>query len=145
MRIAERFPELRGTTPGAPARDAAARARSDIARVVAPLAALAPIAQLRCVAGTPLTIAAVAYASHVDRVAGLTLPLTTIDATIDRLLALDLDARRALPGMLPQRADVLAAGGLILSESLRALAAGEAVLESNDLLLGYLAMTRPHG
>ncbi len=145
VRVAERFPDLRGTSPGDAARAAAGRARIDIARILAPLAAFAPVAQLRCVAGTPLTIAAVAFASHVDRVSGRTLSLATIDATIDRLLDLDLGARRALPGMLPQRADVLAAGGLILSESLRALGVDEALLESNDLLLGYLAMTRPRG
>jgi exopolyphosphatase/guanosine-5'-triphosphate,3'-diphosphate pyrophosphatase len=95
------------------------------------------------VAGTPLTIAAVAWESHVDRVSGETLELTTIDATIDRLLDLGLDGRRALPGMLPQRADVLPGGALVLSECLRALDVRAARLESNDLLLGYLLMCHP--
>jgi exopolyphosphatase/pppGpp-phosphohydrolase len=43
-----------------------------------------------------------------------------------------------MPGMLPQRADILAGGALILAQTLRALAADAALLEVNDLLLGYL-------
>jgi hypothetical protein len=47
--------------------------------------------------------------------------------------------------MLPQRADVLAGGGLIASESLRLLGVANAGLESNDLLLGYLLMQHANG
>jgi exopolyphosphatase/pppGpp-phosphohydrolase len=45
--------------------------------------------------------------------------------------------------MLPQRADIIVAGALVLSESLRALGVEEGRLEQNDLLLGFLAMRRP--
>jgi exopolyphosphatase/guanosine-5'-triphosphate,3'-diphosphate pyrophosphatase len=144
VRLSERHPDLLGAAPGVRARAAARRARAEIAAIVAPLAGLRPVAQVRCVAGTPLTLAAVAWESHVDRVSGETLELTTIDATIDRLLDLGLDERRALPGMLPQRADVLPGGALVLSECLQALGVPAARLESNDLLLGYLLMFPPH-
>jgi len=43
-----------------------------------------------------------------------------------------------MPGMLAQRADILAGGALILAQTLGMLGASEAVLESNDLLLGHL-------
>jgi exopolyphosphatase/guanosine-5'-triphosphate,3'-diphosphate pyrophosphatase len=143
VRVSERHPDLMGGAPGPQAHAAAAVAREQIRATVAPLAAFGPLSQVRCVAGTPLTLAAVAARSHVDRVSGTTLSLATLDATLDALLDLTLEARRALPGMLPQRADVIVGGGLVLSEALRALGAEAGLLESNDLLLGYLLMRRP--
>ena len=58
------------------------------------------------------------------------------------MLDLGLAERRALRGMLPQRADILAGGALVVSEVLGALGAETAVLEANDLLLGFLLMDR---
>ncbi|MBD5604913.1 MAG: Ppx/GppA family phosphatase, partial [Candidatus Eremiobacteraeota bacterium] len=106
---------------------------------LAPLAAFRPLAEVRCVAGTPLTVAAVHHGSHVDRVSGM-LTVETLDATIDRLLDLALAERRELPGMIPQRADIIVAGALVLAESLSALGVREGRLERNDLLLGFLAL-----
>ncbi len=143
VRIAERHPNLLGATPGARAHAAADAARAEIARTVAPFASLGPVAEVRCVAGTPLTIAAVAFESHVDRVSGAALTRATVDDVVRRLLDLTLEERRALPGMLPQRADIIVAGALVLSESLRALGVEQGRLERNDLLLGFLAMRRP--
>jgi exopolyphosphatase/guanosine-5'-triphosphate,3'-diphosphate pyrophosphatase len=140
VRVAECFPELMGTAPVALARAAADGARAAIAEALAPLGALPPVERVRCVAGTPMTVAAVLAASHVDRVSGTTLSRADLDATIARLLELTLAERRALPGMLAQRADILPAGGLILSEALRLLGAESGVLEANDLLLGFLLM-----
>jgi exopolyphosphatase/guanosine-5'-triphosphate,3'-diphosphate pyrophosphatase len=140
VRLTEAFPDLSGAKPGAPAREAARSARRWLGEKLAPLGELRPVDTLLAVAGTALTIGAVAFDSHVDRVAGGILTRETLDATVDRLLDLDLEARRLLPGMLPQRADVLAGGGLIASESLRILGVASARLESNDLLLGHLVM-----
>jgi len=138
VRLAERFPALQGTAPGAGARAAAAQARAAAADVVAAVRALRPVDEVRAVAGTPATIAAVAQRSDVERIAGSMLTLEQLDATLEQLLDLDLEARRALPGMLPQRADVIAAGAIVLSEALRALGAMKARVERNDLLLGFL-------
>ncbi len=96
---------------------------------------------MRAVAGTPLTLGAVAFASSVECVSGRRLSRPQLEATIERLLDLDLAGRKALPGMLAQRADVLAGGGLILSEALRLLGSEAATLEADDLLLGYLLGT----
>ena len=94
VRIAERYPDLTGAAPGARARRAADLARSDIARIVAPLRAFRPVHHVRCVAGTPLTLAAVVAGSHVDRMSGSRLPLAVIDKTVERLLDLPLADRR---------------------------------------------------
>lgn len=138
VRVGERFPALLGGSPGPRARLAARAARDAVRAALAPLVALAPVAEVRCVAGTPLTIAAVATATHVERVSGSMLYRDVVDATIDRLLDLDLAQRRALPGMLAQRADIIPGGAIVLSEALRALGVEAGLLEANDLLLGYL-------
>jgi len=143
VRVSERRPALMGGSPGAAARAAAVEARAEIAAALAPFAAFAPVDEVRCVAGTPLTLGAVLAGSHVDRVSGMLLSRADLDATIDRLLDLTLEQRRALPGMLAQRADVVAGGGLIVSEALRLLGATAGLLEVNDLLLGFLLMERP--
>jgi exopolyphosphatase/guanosine-5'-triphosphate,3'-diphosphate pyrophosphatase len=142
VRLTERYPALAGGDPGATAHGAAREARAAIASALAPLRRFRPVAQVRCVAGTPLTVAAIAFESHVDRVRGRTLTRASIDATTARLLDSSLDARRELPGMIAQRADVIVAGALVLSEALAALDVDTGILESNDLLLGYLVMTR---
>ncbi len=138
VRVSERRPALMGGEPGAPARKAAVAARAEIGELLAPLARFAPVDEVRCVAGTPLTIGAILAGSHVDRVSGMLLTRADLDATIERLLDLPLAERRTLPGMLPQRADVLPGGGLIVSEALRLLGAAAGRLEANDLLLGFL-------
>jgi exopolyphosphatase/guanosine-5'-triphosphate,3'-diphosphate pyrophosphatase len=138
VRLTERFVELGGGAPGALAREVALEARAQLQIVLAPIAELAPVDRLIAVAGTALTIGAVVFGTHVTQVSGLALTRETVDGTIERLLDLTLEERRALPGMLAQRADVLVAGGLILSETLRLLDVHAVHLESDDLLLGYL-------
>jgi exopolyphosphatase / guanosine-5'-triphosphate,3'-diphosphate pyrophosphatase len=138
VRITERFEDLAGAAPGAPARAAALQARRAIAAELHELKRFEAVVEVRAVAGTPLTLGAIAYASSVDNVSGRILARATLDAVLERLLDLSLAERRVVAGMLPQRADILPGGGLILSEALRLLAVGEARLESNDLLLGYL-------
>jgi len=145
VRVAERYPALSGASPGARARAAASAARRAIRVAVAPLRRLAPVTQVRCVAGTPLTLAAVVAGSHAATVAGTSLTRDAVDATIERLLDLDLAQRRALPGMLAQRADIIVAGAVVLSESLCALGTSAGLLEADDLLLGFLLGTAPVG
>jgi exopolyphosphatase/guanosine-5'-triphosphate,3'-diphosphate pyrophosphatase len=142
VRISERFGDLAGNAPGAPARAAADNARADIDREIAALRELRPIERARAVGGTSLTIAAIRAESHVDRVSGTLLTLEALETTIGRLLDLPLQKRRDLPGMLPQRADILAGGALVLAQTMRHLGVDETLVEANDLLLGHLILTR---
>lgn len=141
VRVTERFPQLAGEAPGSAARAAAAEARAEIARELEFLRGFRDVAEVRAVAGTAITLGAVAFASSVHEVSGRTLARSELDALLERMLDLTLAERRALPGMLPQRADILTGGGLIFSEALRLLGLSEARLEKNDLLLGYLLET----
>jgi exopolyphosphatase/guanosine-5'-triphosphate,3'-diphosphate pyrophosphatase len=81
-----------------------------------------PEATLVAVAGTATTLAAVAreiVPYEGARVHGLSLEAAEIDALARRLAALPVAARRALPGLEPKRADVIAAGALLLARVLR--------------------------
>ena len=57
---------------------------------------------------------------------------------IDVLLARDLDARKALAHIRPQRADILPAGLIVVDEACRLLGIDELTMSEADLLLGYL-------
>lgn len=138
VRITERYPELAGSSPGAVANEAAVRARNAISTELAWLASFQPVAEVRAVAGTPLTLGAIAFGGVPEGLSGRALSRSQIDAIAERLLALDLEERKAVPGMIAQRADILVAGAVIVSEALRALECYAARLEVNDLLLGYL-------
>ncbi|MGP6159564.1 MAG: Ppx/GppA family phosphatase [Vulcanimicrobiaceae bacterium] len=142
VRVTERFPKLAGAEPGAAARREADAAREAIAAELAWLVDFRPLTELRAVAGTPLTLGAVAFGSDVERVSGRELTRAQLDALLLRLLELTLPERKALPGMLAQRADVVVGGGLIVSEALRLLDLESARLESDDLLLGFLLARR---
>jgi exopolyphosphatase/guanosine-5'-triphosphate,3'-diphosphate pyrophosphatase len=69
-------------------------------------------------AGTATTLASVQLGLHAydpDRVTGLRLEAPVVDAQLARLLSMTIDRRRALPGMVVERADVLPAGVAIFS------------------------------
>jgi len=145
VRIAERFPDLRGSTAGTPARQAASRARAAVSEALRSIRLEGAVDELRCVAGTPLTLAALAAQTSVEHVGGSVLTRDAVDAVLERLLECDLEERRGLPGMLAQRADILPAGAIILSEAMRALRVSSGRATVDDLLLGYLVMHAPAG
>jgi exopolyphosphatase/guanosine-5'-triphosphate,3'-diphosphate pyrophosphatase len=141
VRVSELFPALTGGEPGPPARAAAEEARPFVRAALAALAGLPRVTAVRAVAGTPATLEALELASDVEHVRGQRLTRTAIEAWLARMLDASLAERKALPGMIPQRADILPGGALIVSEALALLGCEEAVIETNDLLLGYLLGT----
>lgn len=142
VRLTERFAALAGGSPGEPARRAAREARVVADAALAPLRTLGPVAEVRAVAGTPCTLAALVRGAE-DDVRGCELTTAVVAAQLDRLSDRDLAARRALPGMHAQRADVMAAGAVLLLSALAAFDCDRARVETDDLLLGYLLTTRP--
>lgn len=91
------------------------------------------------VAGTITTIAAgVLGLSAYDRDAidQAVLPVGEIQAMVDRLLAMTVSERLTLGWMHPGRADVIAAGGLILSRILRRVPVESLVVSESDILDG---------
>jgi exopolyphosphatase/guanosine-5'-triphosphate,3'-diphosphate pyrophosphatase len=68
------------------------------------------------IAGTMTTLAAVSLAMHPydgARVHGLSLETSEVERVVRRLATLPLDARKAVTGLEPKRADVIVAGGFI--------------------------------
>ncbi|HSO32945.1 MAG TPA: Ppx/GppA phosphatase family protein [Labilithrix sp.] len=68
------------------------------------------------IAGTVTTLAAVSLGLGTydgARVHGLTLPVAELERVVDRLAAVPLAERVAIPGLEPKRADVIVAGGMV--------------------------------
>jgi exopolyphosphatase/pppGpp-phosphohydrolase len=57
---------------------------------------------------------------------------------IDELLRRDLDARKAMPYIRPQRADILPAGLIVVDEVCTIAGIDAFTVSEADLLLGYL-------
>ncbi|QIG44380.1 Ppx/GppA family phosphatase [Nocardioides anomalus] len=91
------------------------------------------------VAGTHLSIAAgvLGLASY-DREAvdQRRLPVTEVAAYVDRLVAMSVEERLALPYLSPGRADVIGAGALIVSRVLARASVTELVASESDILDG---------
>lgn len=89
------------------------------------------------VAGTVTALAAVRLGGYDPRrVHGLRLSLADLEDTTRRLAALPLRERRVVPGLHPERAPVIVAGGIIVVAAMQALGAGEMLVSERDILDG---------
>jgi exopolyphosphatase/guanosine-5'-triphosphate,3'-diphosphate pyrophosphatase len=138
VRLAERHPALLGARALGIAQRAAllAAVRADAAGVLAPFAEAPRPARLIVVGGSAFTAAAMIAAAPLRD--GVVMHPAARAALLDQLLAHDLDARRALPFIRPQRADILPAGLAIIDEACRLLGTPDATVSVDDLLAGYL-------
>jgi exopolyphosphatase / guanosine-5'-triphosphate,3'-diphosphate pyrophosphatase len=139
VRLAERHPALLGAE-GLSAPDRArvlAETRADAAAVLAPFAAAPAPSRLIVVGGTAFTAAAMVAGAPLRD--GVSMNGAQRAGLLDELLSLDLDARKALPFIRPQRADILPAGIAIVDEACRILGVAEVTVSVDDLLAGYLA------
>jgi exopolyphosphatase/guanosine-5'-triphosphate,3'-diphosphate pyrophosphatase len=114
------------------------------------LSGLALPAEVRVVgtAGTATSIAAIAQALRVyerERVHGFTMPVEAVAQQLSRLLSLTLEERRALPGLEPQRADVIAAGVAIFARLLQRVRARDFMISDCGVRWGmaYELASRP--
>jgi exopolyphosphatase/guanosine-5'-triphosphate,3'-diphosphate pyrophosphatase len=137
VRLSERHPALLGATAlGVAQRTALEReARADAASVLAPFADVRGFEELMVVGGTAFTAAAMVAGAMHD---GVRMTRADCARVIAQLLSRDLDARKRLAHIRPQRADILPAGLIIVDEACRLLGAGAFTVSEADLLLGYL-------
>jgi len=94
------------------------------------------------IAGTMTTLAAVSMkltAYDPTRVHGATLSIVELDRVIDELGSLPLDARKALPGLEPKRADVIVAGALVARALLARLGARAVTISDRGVRWGLAA------
>ncbi len=132
VRLTELLPVLAGES-GHVGAEVLDRAR-DIARTaLEPMREAPMIERLLVVGGSVTTAAAVAGVAERHP------PVLTqhaLQKTLERLCALDLDDRKSVPGMRPQRADILPAGVVVLSCAMEIARQDRAIVAPGDLLLG---------
>ncbi|MDT9594413.1 exopolyphosphatase [Nocardioides zeae] len=103
---------------------------------------VARAAQVVCVAGTALTVGALALGHATFDPAALdqaVVDRSAVAEQADRLLALDVEARRALGPMHPGRADVVGAGAVVLDRVLARAGVDHVTLSVADILDGIAA------
>jgi exopolyphosphatase / guanosine-5'-triphosphate,3'-diphosphate pyrophosphatase len=104
-----------------------------------------PLADARSVIGTSGTIKTLAAgmldlpAYDRDAVDGARLGVTETAAYVDRLLAMTVAERRAIPSMHPRRADVIGAGALIWTRVLARAGVPQYRVSEADILYGIAA------
>lgn len=143
VRLTERFPELSGAS-GAVSPDALRRARVQASLALAPLDAWARVERLAIVGGTATNAVALLRAES----AGFaTHPLARADAerALVTLCGLSLEERKALPGINPQRADILAGGLLVVDALFDRAGVDVATVCTSDVLMGYLLIQHESG
>jgi exopolyphosphatase/guanosine-5'-triphosphate,3'-diphosphate pyrophosphatase len=111
-----------------------------VAAATAGFASAGPVVGL---AGT-VTQAAALCAGFYDpqRIHRMRLSRSDIEAALGTASALDLPARRRMPGMHPDRADVIVNGMAILLGAMSALGVTEVIVSERDLLDGIAADPR---
>jgi exopolyphosphatase/guanosine-5'-triphosphate,3'-diphosphate pyrophosphatase len=145
VRLTEAFPALAGTAAPVPETVRAA-ARTRAAAMLAPLATFPPVSLLVAVGGTMTTAVALVHgADGIPPAAEETpTPVRVTKAQLGELIALlcslDVHERRVLPGMRPQRADIMPAGLMIAEQALEILGGTELLVTEADVLLGYLLL-----
>jgi exopolyphosphatase/guanosine-5'-triphosphate,3'-diphosphate pyrophosphatase len=136
VRLTEAVPELAGTqgSVGAAPLD---RARALADEAIAGMTTFPHIDRLLFVGGSATTtVSLTAGKREMFEYAELT--RDSLQTAVRRLAAMDLEARKALPGMNPQRADILLAGALVLDAVFERTMRDRAVVSTNDVLLGFL-------
>ena len=133
VRLTERFPELRGVA-GADEIDAA---RAYVRVQIEGLQDSMKVDRVIMVGGSATTACAVISGGWTEFPTML-LRRDALPQLIERLASLPLEKRKELRGVPAQRADILLAGALILDEACALTGHSEALVSTNDLLLGYL-------
>jgi exopolyphosphatase/guanosine-5'-triphosphate,3'-diphosphate pyrophosphatase len=138
VRLAERHPGVLGERALTPAERAAllAELREDARGVMAPFRTAPPPERVIAVGGSAFTAAAMVAAAPLRD--GVVMGAPDRAAVLDALLARDIAARRELPFIRPQRADILPAGLAIIDEACRLLGVPDVTVSIEDLLAGYL-------
>ncbi len=136
VRVTEAVPQLAGTG-GTVAQGDLERARALVREATSPVSAFARVERLAFVGGTATTAVSLRTGTR-ERFTYHELTRADLRALTGELCALDVEARKALPGMNPQRADILLGGLLILNQMFEWTGHERALVSRNDLLVGTL-------
>ncbi|MBV9402356.1 MAG: hypothetical protein JO018_01365 [Candidatus Eremiobacteraeota bacterium] len=140
VRLTEWFPSLAGRE-GFVDNASIDAAREKTIDLLEPILAL-PKAEVLAIVGGSATTALAVVRGHPVRFGDTELTREKLRNAFDLLCELPLAKRRTVPGMNPQRADILPAGMLILDTAIALLGHDRATVSYSDLLLGYLLLER---
>ena len=142
VRLTEWFPALAGTSGlvDNTTIDAARGKARDLLQEITSL----PHADAIAVVGGSATTALSVVRGHRGPFGDDTLTRDKLRDTFNMLCELPFEKRRTVPGMNPQRADILPAGILIVDAALELLNHSSATVSFTDLLFGYLLLQREH-
>ena len=139
VRLTEALPELSGRD-GSVSDTSIAEASALAGRAIAPIAEFERVNSLVIVGGTATSAIGLLRGSR-ELFAYASLTRDEIRTLTQRLQSAGLEQRKTLPGINPQRADILLAGLIILNVIITKAKHTRAIVSSNDVLLGYLALT----
>lgn len=140
VRLTEAVPALAGRD-GSVDSATVEKARALARDALSPLRECGELERLAFVGGTATTTATIVRGKPAPAVTQ-TLTRSDLQRTLERLLGMKVEERKKVPGMRPQRADILPAGIVVLDEALEILGRDGAVATTNDLLLGILLQER---
>jgi exopolyphosphatase / guanosine-5'-triphosphate,3'-diphosphate pyrophosphatase len=140
VRLTEAVPALAGRD-GAAGDAAVAQARELAREALKPIAEPGAVERIAVVGGTATTAAAIVR-GRATPPQSYRLTRADLQRTLERLLKITLEERKTVPGMRPQRADILPGGIIVLNTALEILGRDEAVATTADLLLGVLLQER---
>lgn len=143
VRLTERFPELSGLH-GMVSPDVLQRARVQASLALTPLETWARVERLAIVGGTATSAVALLRG---ESAAFTTHPLARADVerALTMLCGVSLEERKTLPGINPQRADILAGGLLVVDALFDRAGVDVATVCTSDVLMGYLLIQRESG
>ncbi|MDI6807918.1 MAG: Ppx/GppA phosphatase family protein [Candidatus Eisenbacteria bacterium] len=117
------------------------KARDEVARALRAVEVPEPGGHLHCVGGTVTTFASIdkkltKHEPH--KIEGVKMSRESVESIERELSALRLEERMKIPGLSPGRADIIIAGGVILSETLNHLKFKEFIVSTRGLRYGLL-------
>ncbi len=122
---------------GAVLQDSLERGRRLALAATEPIATFEPVDQLLFVGGTATTTISLLQGNR-EPFTYSQLSGDDVEGTLQMLCSIDLVRRKTLPGMNPQRADILPAGLIVLAAVMERAGHDRAVVSTNDVLLGFL-------
>ncbi len=139
VRLTERCPELAGAA-GPIGKAAISRARELASEGLAPIAALDRADRLIFVGGSASAAAALIHGGVRSDLAELS--RESLESGLRQILDLPLRERKQLLGVNPQRADILAAGMLLIDAGFALTGQARGSVSLKDLLYGFLVLER---
>lgn len=139
VRLTEKVPALDGKR-GVVDTASREKARAVAETVLEPIRSVPRVEEVLCVGGSATTVIAVLH--NGQDTGNDVFARADLARAFGRLCGLELEARKRLPGMEPQRADILPAGIMILDVVLACTGRDRGRVARGDLLLGTLLQER---